>query len=163
MRSAINHFFVVALDLLAKSFIVYNPRTMPTISGILETALYVADVARAAAFYESLFGFARMTDDSRFCALRVPSNQVLLLFKQGASTHPMPTSGGIIPPHDGHGQLHLAFSCSVAELPEWESRLLAMNVPIESRVHWDRGGTSIYFRDPDDNLVEIATPGVWPF
>jgi catechol 2,3-dioxygenase-like lactoylglutathione lyase family enzyme len=24
-----------------------------------------------------------------------------------------------------------------------------------------RGGQSIYFRDPDDLLVELATPGIW--
>lgn len=141
----------------------YNRESMATIRGILETSLYVADVQRSAAFYESLFGLTRMTEDARFCALRVPTDQVLLLFKLGESAHPMPTSGGIIPPHDGHGQLHLAFSCSHEELPDWEARVAAMNVTIESRVRWPRGGTSIYFRDPDGHLVEIATPGVWPF
>jgi hypothetical protein len=24
-----------------------------------------------------------------------------------------------------------------------------------------RGGTSLYFRDPDDHFVELATPGLW--
>ena len=32
---------------------------------------------------------------------------------------------------------------------------------IESEVNWDRGGTSIYFRDPEGHSVELATPGVW--
>jgi catechol 2,3-dioxygenase-like lactoylglutathione lyase family enzyme len=26
---------------------------------------------------------------------------------------------------------------------------------------WPRGGESVYFRDPDDNLLELATPGLW--
>jgi catechol 2,3-dioxygenase-like lactoylglutathione lyase family enzyme len=34
-------------------------------------------------------------------------------------------------------------------------------VNIESRVKWPRGGESIYFRDPDDHLVELVTPGTW--
>ncbi|MEP7038442.1 MAG: glyoxalase, partial [Acidobacteriota bacterium] len=32
---------------------------------------------------------------------------------------------------------------------------------IESKVKWERGGTSIYFRDPDKHLLELATPGLW--
>jgi catechol 2,3-dioxygenase-like lactoylglutathione lyase family enzyme len=28
-------------------------------------------------------------------------------------------------------------------------------------VRWPRGGESIYFRDPDGHLVELATPGLW--
>jgi len=36
-----------------------------------------------------------------------------------------------------------------------------MNVPVESVVTWPRGAQSIYFRDPDENLVELITPGFW--
>ena len=32
---------------------------------------------------------------------------------------------------------------------------------IEGRTVWSRGGHSIYFRDPDGHLVELATPGLW--
>jgi catechol 2,3-dioxygenase-like lactoylglutathione lyase family enzyme len=56
----------------------------------------------------------------------------------------------------------VAFSCPAADLPAWEEQLAAHDVPVESRIHWQRGGTSIYFRDPDENLVELATPGIWP-
>jgi hypothetical protein len=34
-------------------------------------------------------------------------------------------------------------------------------VSIESVVTWPRGGTSLYFRDPNDHLLELITPGVW--
>ena len=34
-------------------------------------------------------------------------------------------------------------------------------IAVEERRKWDRGGQSVYFRDPDRHLVEIATPGVW--
>ena len=33
---------------------------------------------------------------------------------------------------------------------------------IEGRTDWPRGGRSIYFRDPDGHLGELATPGIWP-
>jgi len=32
---------------------------------------------------------------------------------------------------------------------------------LEQQVAWPRGGTSLYFRDPDRHLVELATPGLW--
>ena len=35
-------------------------------------------------------------------------------------------------------------------------------IEVESRVNWARGGTSLYFRDPDGNSLEVATPGLWP-
>ncbi len=135
---------------------------MPKLAGVLETSLYVADVNRAAHFYETVFGFQQMFADDRLCALSVEAKQVLLLFKQGASVEPIALSGGVVPPHDGSGQTHLAFACSAAELPQWELHLAKHEVPIESRVHWERGGDSIYFRDPDENLIELATPGIWP-
>jgi len=56
---------------------------------------------------------------------------------------------------------HLAFSISAEDLPAWEKLLAEKGVAIESRVCWPRGGTSLYFRDPDNHLVELATPGVW--
>lgn len=135
---------------------------MPKIQGILETSLYVADVNRAARFYEQVFGFKRMVRDDRLCAMSVDDKQVLLLFLRGASIEAIPLAGGILPPHDGSGQTHLAFACSAQELIQWEEHLAAQEVPIESRIHWERGGTSIYFRDPDENLIELATPGIWP-
>ncbi|HZZ29779.1 MAG TPA: VOC family protein [Pirellulales bacterium] len=135
---------------------------MPKITGVLETSLYVADVNRAAHFYESLFGFHRMFTDDRLCALSVDEKQVLLIFQRGASVEPIPLAGDVLPPHDGTGSLHLAFACTAQELSHWEEHLAQHEVPIESRIRWERGGQSIYFRDPDDNLIELATPGIWP-
>jgi catechol 2,3-dioxygenase-like lactoylglutathione lyase family enzyme len=134
---------------------------VPAVTGVLETALYVADLARAAEFYESLFGFAKLDGDARFTALEVPGRQVLLLFRRGAGTEPVRLPGGVIPAHDGAGRLHLAFAVPEADLAAWEARLAARGIALEGRVRWPRGGTSIYFRDPDGHLVELATPGLW--
>ena len=135
---------------------------MPRVTGLLESALYVADVDRSVAFYREVFDFEPMFADERLCALAVAPGQVLLLFLRHASTSDMPTDGGVIPAHDGQGQLHFALSCTADELPKWKSHLAKLGIELESEVRWPRGGTSIYFRDPDENLVEIATPGVWP-
>jgi len=136
---------------------------MPTVAGVLETALHVADLDVAQRFYQALFGFERMVSDHRFCALAVTGRaQVLLLFKQGGTGTPSVIPGGIIPAHDGAGRLHLAFAIDAAELEPWRRKLAAQGVALESTVHWERGGTSLYFRDPDQHLLELVTPGCWP-
>jgi catechol 2,3-dioxygenase-like lactoylglutathione lyase family enzyme len=134
----------------------------PPVTRVLETALYVADLDRAEAFYRRLFGFATMLRDERMCALAVPDRQVLLLFRRGASVRPGPTPFGAVPSHDGHGVLHLAFAIPAGSLETWRAHLAAAGVAVESRLDWPPGATSLYFRDPDGHSLEIATPGLWP-
>jgi catechol 2,3-dioxygenase-like lactoylglutathione lyase family enzyme len=135
---------------------------VPSLSGIIETCLYVEDIGRASRFYEEVLGLKRMASDNRLLAYSVAEKSVLLLFKRGSTTKPLEFPGGMIPPHDGSGQNHLAFAVSEEQIPAWEKQLEENQIAIESRVHWPLGGTSIYFRDPDDNLLELATPGIWP-
>jgi catechol 2,3-dioxygenase-like lactoylglutathione lyase family enzyme len=134
---------------------------MPTLTGVIETALYVDDLARAIAFYRDILGLAALNQDARFAAFDVGGRSVLLLFKRGATLETVHLPGGTIPPHDGHGPLHIAFSVTSDELKEWETRLAEEGVAIKARTAWPRGGHSIYFRDPDNHLLELVTPGVW--
>jgi catechol 2,3-dioxygenase-like lactoylglutathione lyase family enzyme len=137
-------------------------RTTPRVSQILETSLYVDDLDRSRAFYARVFGFAVVFDDDRMCAMEVPGEQVLLLFRHGMTDRPAPgPGGGTIPPHHGRGALHLAFAIPFGELAAWEDHLLLRDVAVESRINWPRGGTSLYFRDPDGHSLEVATPGLW--
>jgi len=131
------------------------------VTGVLETSLYVDDVPRAAEFYHRLFGFDKLQGDNRFCALNVVGKQVLLLFKKGGTREPVLLPGGVLPPHDGSGTTHLAFSIPTEDFVRWETRLAEHGVTIESRVSWPLGGRSIYFRDPDGHLLELITPGCW--
>ena len=106
-------------------------------------------------FYARIFGFRKVRDfGERGCALRAGERQALLLFKKGGSL-------GIPSPHDGDGELHIAFAIPATELTRWEEWLGENQIEIEERRTWDLGGKSIYFRDPDRHLLEIATPGVW--
>jgi catechol 2,3-dioxygenase-like lactoylglutathione lyase family enzyme len=134
---------------------------MPTIGRVLETSLYVDRLDRAVEFYERIFGFAKLLSDDRFCAFDISGQQVLLLFARGKATAPISIPGGIIPPHDGQGELHLAFTMGAADEDAWTERLSAAGIEIESRVKWPRGGHSLYFRDPDRNLLELVSPGCW--
>ena len=134
---------------------------MPTVGRVLETSLYVDQLDRSILFYERLFRFPKLFSDQRFCALNVCDQQVLLLFLKGGTTEPVRMPGGVLPPHDGAGQMHLAFSIAAEDEEEWTRSLRDANVPIESRVTWPLGGFSLYFRDPDGNLLELVSPGCW--
>jgi catechol 2,3-dioxygenase-like lactoylglutathione lyase family enzyme len=134
---------------------------MPALTGILETVLYVDDLERAKAFYAELFALPVAYSDQRLCAYDVGGRGLLLLFPRGQSLETIRMPGGTIPPHDGQGPCHVAFSVGAGDLPAWEERLKALGIPIEGRATWPRGGTSLYFRDPDGHLLELATPGLW--
>jgi catechol 2,3-dioxygenase-like lactoylglutathione lyase family enzyme len=127
----------------------------PKSDGILESSLYVSDVPRSVRFYEETFGFHTISEfGQRGCALHAGTHQVLLLFKKDASR-------AIQPPHDGDGELHVAFAVPSAELANWESWLHRRGIAVEERRTWELGGQSLFFRDPDRHLVELATPGTW--
>ncbi len=134
---------------------------MPKLGGILETALYTDDIVRARRFYEHVMELEPIFADDRLCAYAVADRDVLLLFKRGTTEETVTMTEGQIPGHDGDGRLHTAFAIAADELEAWEKRLAAHGVEIEGRTDWKRGGHSIYFRDPDDHLLELATPGLW--
>jgi catechol 2,3-dioxygenase-like lactoylglutathione lyase family enzyme len=134
---------------------------MPTVNGIVETCLYVSDVARATDWYRDVLGLEVLSQEERMSAIAVAGGQLLLLFKKGATREAVKLPGGVIPPHDGEGQIHAGFGVAAGELDAWEARLRDRGVTIEGRMTWSRGGRSIYFRDPDGNLLELLTPGVW--
>jgi catechol 2,3-dioxygenase-like lactoylglutathione lyase family enzyme len=133
----------------------------PRLDRVIETCLYVDDLDRAGEFYERVLGLSAMTGDSRFRAYDVGGKSVLLLFRRGSTLETVRMPGGTIPPHDGHGPLHVAFAVSTDELARWETRLAEHGIAIEGRTHWSKGGQSVYFRDPDRHLLELATPGLW--
>jgi catechol 2,3-dioxygenase-like lactoylglutathione lyase family enzyme len=134
---------------------------MPKLGGILETSLYTDDMARARAFYEGVLGLAPIFEDNRLCAYGIAGRDVLLIFKRGAATQAVTMPGGTIPGHDGAGPLHIAFAVAKDDLTQWERHLSAHGIAVEGAANWSRGGRSIYFRDPDGHLLELATPGLW--
>ena len=134
---------------------------MQRVQGILETAIYVADLQRAADFYRRVFSFPTLLQSERLIALDVAGNSVLLLFLAGATGEPNVTPGGVIPPHRGAVQGHLAFSISADDVEPWQERLASEGIEVESTVHWPGDARSLYFRDPDQTLVELITPGFW--
>ncbi len=134
---------------------------MPRLNRIVETSLYVDDMERAAGFYQSKLGLVPLLQTKTLVAYDVGGSSVLLVFKRGGSLRTQTSSNGAIPPHDGSGPMHICFAIDADELQPWEDRLAEHGVAIEARMMWDRGGKSVYFRDPDGHLLELMTPGNW--
>ena len=136
--------------------------SLPRLDRIVETALYCDDLARSRDFYVDILGCEPLLDSARLLALSVAGISVLLLFQRGATNAPLPTAGGVVPPHGGTGIQHVAFAVSDRnQLDAWVARLEKNGVEIESRVRWPRGGESVYVRDSDGHSIELITPGLW--
>ncbi|MFC4726603.1 VOC family protein [Coralloluteibacterium thermophilus] len=134
----------------------------PPIGGLLESALYVDDMARSRRFFEEVLGLRAMAAGERLVAYDAGAGGVLLVFPRGGARADVRTEDGLIPGHDGSGPLHMAFAIAEDDYAPWLARLRAHGVPIRGEMRWERGGRSVYFEDPDGHVLELATPGLWP-
>lgn len=130
---------------------------IPPIETVVETALYATDLAAMKAFYLDVLGLKLLAEaPARQVFFQVGQSSVLLIF------HPAATlADGDFPSHGATGPGHVALGIPVAELDAWRDHLKAHGIEIEKELTWPRGGRSLYFRDPANNLVELITPGVW--
>ncbi|MBI1786023.1 MAG: VOC family protein [Acidobacteria bacterium] len=139
---------------------------MQKLDGFAEVALFVDDLARSGAFYEQILGLKKIESSERGCVFRVAARQVLLLVTRRAARTPSRTPGGLVPScavahRAGPGPGHIAFGLSPRALESWRRQLEGHGVEVLSYVAWPRGARSLYFRDPDGHLIELATPGIW--
>ena len=128
---------------------------------ILETCLYAEDLDAAEAFYTRVLGlevFSRQ--QGRHVFFRCGPG-MFLIFNPGVTQNPADSKGGVVPGHGATGPGHVCFRIAAGETENWRKKLLAAGVSIESEVHWPRGGTSLYFRDPAGNSVELAPASIW--
>lgn len=138
---------------------------LTNVHSVHETVLYAADPPTAARFYQHILGLRAVgTTDNDSAALRLPhGDAVLLIFRPGYAATPgrgVPTHGSAAPGHSGAG--HVAFRIAPGSLPAWRSKLESQSIPIELERTWNRGGASIYIRDPAGNSVELVDGTIWP-
>jgi catechol 2,3-dioxygenase-like lactoylglutathione lyase family enzyme len=129
-------------------------------TGILETALYAADLDAAADFYASVIGLREVTRaDGRHVFFRCGQG-MLLIFRAEATRvagGPLP-----VPPHGAEGEGHVCFSVPGEALDGWAAYLEAEGVAVEADFRWPGSGArSVYVRDPAGNSVEFAEPKLW--
>lgn len=135
---------------------------MLRIQGVLETGVYVDDMQRAHFFYTDVLGLERMFEGDRLFAYNAGAQSVLLVFQRGGAIEDLETPGGVIPGHNSVGPAHFALRIEAEAYERWKLHLEARGVALTSEVAWPAGGKSLYFNDPDGNVLELATPGNWP-
>jgi catechol 2,3-dioxygenase-like lactoylglutathione lyase family enzyme len=127
------------------------------IKAVIETALYVDDLAAAEDFYREVLGRRVLgREPGRHVFFQVGEASVLLAFRAETTL-----TGDRLPSHGASGPGHFALGIEAAAFDGWRDRLRRHGVAVEQEVEWPRGGRSLYFRDPAGNSVELVTPGVW--
>ena len=118
----------------------------------------VRDVERSKAFYTDILGFKVLEQDPNhggvFLALGDYGNTLDLFPSTNPDAYPQPKSRPT--PRDGLGVKHTAFAVETEEdLARAYFSLKDAGVPVDSAVDHE-SQKSIYFYDPDDNLLEIV-------
>jgi ureidoacrylate peracid hydrolase len=114
-----------------------------TIAGATEFAhmlLKVSDIKRSERFYVDLLGFKLRQ------AKPLPDGRPFVPFLQGLAL----TSGG---PEKSPQIDHIAFKAK--DVPAIAKRLKAANVKFDRELHDGLYGLTIYFYDPDGNMIEL--------
>ena len=136
----------------------------PTVTRVLETALYAEDLAAADRFYGTILGLERIAFvEGRHVFFRCGDGVVLIFNQQTTANVATMVNGAPIPLHGARGAGHMALAVADSDLPAWREYLGANGVAIESEITWPRGGQSLYVRDPAGNSVELASPRLWGF
>jgi catechol 2,3-dioxygenase-like lactoylglutathione lyase family enzyme len=130
---------------------------MRPIECVVETGIYADDLDQAEQFYRDVLGLTlRGKEDGRHVFFQVGDRSMLLVFRSEATLR-----GDHLPAHGARGPGHFAMGIAAVDLDAWREQLRVHRVPIEHEETWERGGHSLYFRDPAGNSVELITRGLW--
>jgi len=133
-----------------------------TPSAILESALYVTDLAAAEEFYVGVLGLTLLGKvEGRHLFFRCGPGVLLVFNAEATKIPPAPDARLPVPPHGAVGEGHLCFAATAAEIMAWKALLGAKGIAIESEFEWPQGGRSLYIRDPSGNSIEFAEPRIW--
>jgi catechol 2,3-dioxygenase-like lactoylglutathione lyase family enzyme len=124
---------------------------MTMISGLAEVALYVSDLDKATRFYTEVLGLPLTAAFGEARFLQTGPNSTLILFTVAG----IQNRTSVIPAHGAIGDQHVALAVPAAEIAAWRERLQKHGVEIEHEQDWSQGTHSIYFRDPDNNSLEL--------
>ena len=131
------------------------PQSKPALTGLDHLVLTVADMAATQHFYEGVLGM-------RHEAFQTATGETRRALMFGAMKINLHQRGAEFEPKAVHPTAGSADLCFLTETPlaEWQRHLEQLNITIEEGPVPRTGATgplmSLYLRDPDGNLIEIA-------
>jgi catechol 2,3-dioxygenase-like lactoylglutathione lyase family enzyme len=139
--------------------------------------VYSADarsLPKSIEFYSKVLDLGNPSFSSDRLAVFPLAQTTLIIFQRGSthkdSTLPnelgtIPGHGLLPPPENDKVDLKTHFALAVEKKEEvdlWEERFREEKIDVLGKVEWPGGGKSVYFRDPDGHVGEIASRGIWP-
>ena len=132
------------------------------VKSILETCLYAENLDEIELFYGEVLGLEPFSKRKGRSVFFRCGEAVLLYFNpNNTSQIPVEVEGQKIPLHGAKGEGHICFKIKEEEIDQWRDWLQSKGVEIESEVKWSTGSSSLYFRDPAGNCLEVASPLLW--
>ncbi len=128
---------------------------MPKVTELDHLVLTVGDIGATVQFYETALGMHAQT----FQVADGTTRQALTFGGQKINLHPVT---GPYAPHAAQPVPGSADLCFLSDTPvaDWVAHLTALGVPVETGPVRRTGATgpilSIYLRDPDGTLIEVA-------
>ena len=115
----------------------------------------------AAPSTSAVFGFAAMVGDERICAFDAAPGSVLILVQaRAATTKPIASRAAVSSRRMTERRAALRLRHRRPPTYDvWKHISQPRRIAVESEVAWPTGGRSLYFRDPDGLLIELATSG----
>ena len=129
------------------------------LTGILETALsFDHDVAEETlTFYRETLGLSEIAHWGDGTAFRLGAGVLLLFDRKLLAENDSPVAQ-----HGSSGVGHTCFLAAPDHYEPMRRRLTDAGVEIEHEHDWNDNRRSFYFRDPADNLLEVANGDIWP-
>ena len=118
---------------------------------VAEAVLYVSNMLKAKKFYTTVLDLPVSQEFEDAIFLQTGQNSTLILF----DINTLKTRISPIPAHGTRGRGHVCLAIPPEQMNAWRQRLIAHNIPVEHEQDWSFGTHSIYFRDPDNNSIEL--------
>ena len=124
------------------------------VRGLLELVLEVNDLDRSLALYRDTFGLPvveRWSDPRPAVWLSIGRNEVLGLWPAASGGE-----GIAVAASRGGAHVHFAIYIEPGSLQHWQARLKEASLQVEGPIDFGEGKRSLFLKDPDGNVVELA-------